>query len=219
MKQIYNEILKRSCRILTPQNFMSDPFTVGNYSMATDGLMMVFVDNELTDEYPSLTTINPTSITRTIPTENLNITIPVDKLKNALDKFTKEEIIQTDKIECGECEGSGEVPWTYKHYEVEDDCPKCQGSGNSFVRSKSTGLFKYINGQYVKLFVSHLNPNHVQYIIEFAELLKQDRIILTSQESYNKPVMFKIGQLNCLFMPVILNETGTVTEIEITEEV
>ena len=44
-------------------------------------------------------------------------------------------ILDTGKVKkskCLECDGTGQVEWTYERYEKEDDCPECDGDGKKY---------------------------------------------------------------------------------------
>ena len=106
-----------------------------NRIWATDSHIFIRVDNNLTrGKYDSHEQFLPE-----LNGEECDITIPFAAIEEAMKELpmiaeTRIEI--GDEIECPECEGTGEVTWTYEdedgnEYEMDADCPVCDGTGRT----------------------------------------------------------------------------------------
>lgn len=113
------------------------PFTNNERNMifATDANAMLCIKtNEVPDSYVSqsdkLKNIYPYG------KHNCDITITLQQIKNCIDSI---KTVSNDK--CLECCGSGEVTWSYEHYEKEFECPVCNGIGK--IETKTPIFNKY----------------------------------------------------------------------------
>ena len=106
-----------------------------NRIWATDSHIFIRVDNNLTGgKYESHEQFLPQ-----LDGEECDITIPISAIEEAMKELpmiAETRIEKGDEIECPECDGTGEVTWTYEdeegnEYELDADCPVCEGTGRT----------------------------------------------------------------------------------------
>lgn len=111
------------------------PFLSDGYVCATETHRLIMIKPEICKgEYQP----NKLHVLKTLSPYNIDISITLDELKDAVGRVSTEEEMKTIRpaIECEECEGDGEVEWTYEDkdgytYEEYHPCPICHGSGYS----------------------------------------------------------------------------------------
>ena len=77
------------------------------------------------------------------------------------------QVDEYDYKECSECDGSGEVEYTYesksgRDYEIDYDCPKCGGNGD--FKTKTGKMIPDVNNYSFYFDGSHFNPLKVSSI-------------------------------------------------------
>lgn len=106
-----------------------------NRIWATNAHIFIRVDNNLTrGKYESHEQFLPP-----LHGEECDITIPISAIEEAMKELpmiAETRIEKGDEIECPECEGTGEVTWTYEdedgnEYYMDADCPVCDGTGRT----------------------------------------------------------------------------------------
>lgn len=107
------------------------PFCYEDRAVATDAYTMVFFDKgKVEDLEPYDGAIR---VFDCVPIENTRLKITKDELNAALASSPKvdEVRIEERKTECEACEGSGQVNFEFdynlKTYELEGECPLCEG--------------------------------------------------------------------------------------------
>lgn len=103
----------------------------GEYIYATDTHILLRIKKHLCSEEYSAHDKQPKDLSRVVPQANtsllLNI-VEVGKIINAI------ELPKKIRVDCEDCDGHGEVDWTYEDLDGEehyhrDDCPVCHGTG------------------------------------------------------------------------------------------
>jgi hypothetical protein len=118
-------------------------------------------------------------------------------------------------IDCSECDGSGDVLWTYKYGEKEYDCPVCDGSGlMSKTRLVPNGKKTFNKQAYATIDGVFYNINVLISIFEAQKIIGEDLVSLNICKK-TKPALFKIGDYEFLIMP-ILDDEYSKSLIEIT---
>ncbi len=94
--------------------------------------------DELKEKYPLKEYLEISKETLGLPAKDADSTLSVKSIREALEKLdtVDEYKFQADYLDCGECEGTGEVNTTYtdkkgKTHFITIPCPVCEGSGFS----------------------------------------------------------------------------------------
>ena len=178
------------------REWMMKPWATETFAGATNAHIMILIDRHLIkQEYPK----PEADIIAVIPTSR-NIVLDVDNLK--VIKALAEVPLDFRKEECDECEGEGEVEWTYGGnnglFEKYFDCPECSGEGTT-MSSK-----KIMDPDYVfKIGMALFSCMYVKILSDIASRLNTDSIMLISQDSENKGSLFQIGPVQILVMPMM----------------
>ena len=114
-----------------------------------------------------------------------------------------------DKVisKCDACYGNGNVDFEFEYknrtYEIEGECPVCEGEGQTEqVRKTPNGKKEIDLSKYARLGVNRLNVKRLFELIKVADL-KGVNEVLYQLPVRNKPVAFKVGDDTILFlMPV-----------------
>ena len=133
---------------------------------------------------------------------NVKLTIPIAEIESLINKH-KPKPIQLPI--CPECEGSGEVKYSYTckngtTYKEEYDCPVCDGNGEQYSDKYNPNpvVFQF-NKTFIRL--SLFIP-----IIEAAKLLKEKEISLTHNAKPSTATKWKLGAMTLLLMPTIFDD-------------
>ena len=173
---------------------MSKVFYTGNYAAATNGWICIRWENK------TFKTHNAIDIESVYPTfENpVPITFNIGDYK----EFKINLPLIRENIECQECEGSGEVEWEYKHYEMMDECPKCDGKGHweGFNMVPNTRI-NY------DLIVVVLSQKCLDILCKFlGQYEGLESIKLTVERDNPLKVYAKIEEYEILMMPIISHD-------------
>jgi len=194
--------LKLMCSDDELREWMTKPFSVGNQTCATNGWSLLVVDKK--SDYPDMS-----DKTKSVYPVELSFTnkLEISKVKAAIDKIPLIDCFDKVVSKCNACYGEGEVEYEFEHkgrtYEIEHECPVCEGEGQTEQVSKIPNGKKEIDSsKYVKLGVNRLNIERVLELIKVAELKGVDEVLYQLPVG-NRPVAFKIGEDTILFlMPV-----------------
>lgn len=112
------------------------PFRYDGYICASDTYRLIRVREDLLREYPFNHEGKLPDMLKLVPEPNCNLTLTREMIRQALRALPTEDEIKlvSPEIPCRECDGDGEVYWTYedktgKLHRHCDDCPCCDGSG------------------------------------------------------------------------------------------
>lgn len=191
--------LKLICSKDDSRRWMMEPFSVGNHTASTNGWSLLVVEKE--SGYPDMSD----KIKYVYPVE-LSFTdkLEISKVKEAIEKIPLLDCFDKIVSKCDACYGSGNVDFEFEYkgrtYEVESECPVCDGEGQSEQVSKIPNGKKVIDvSKYVRIGVNRLNVQRLLDLVKVAELKGVDEV-LYQLPVRNKPVAFKIGGDTILFL-------------------
>ncbi len=119
---------------------------------------------------------------------------PIDILAvtDSLIKLELVDVFEEDEIDCDACGGCGEVYFDFYHngksYEVEADCPVCDGV--IYKKSDKPATKDFKDGQFIKIGDMCFYPQRVKELVAVASIIGED-VLVVSQ--YGNATMFKIG--------------------------
>lgn len=108
---------------------------------------------------------------------------------------------------CDECDGDGEVWWTYKdkHGERHDkdwDYPICYGEG---IKSRGTGQFHADPYSILKLGEAYFRAEYIEKLKRCMRLLDSDHALLTANSPLGASV-FQTDNAKIMLMPYLISE-------------
>lgn len=192
---------------------MASPFIVGSYTYATDAYSMVRCKTERVD-FKFENTEQPLNAEAAIPEINASEIIDLDNISWTDLMTVDEKIGDGNDVICGHCEGNGscEDSFVYKNkcYDYEYDCPVCDGSGyEEKVQMIPTGKKTFGMNDMIRFKDAFFYARRFYKLKQVKDLIKAD-VELISYSGNNKAVLFRIGFLEVLLMPVIQNSNTDV---------
>lgn len=209
------ELLEKFCYEnddVLKQNWKQYIFQSGNKAIATNGWVLITVplfDKSLPDFSEKLKNIYPVI-------HNKMEVIEVATLKAMLDAFPKVDCYDEISTKCDACNGFGNVTFEFNHgktYELDGDCPVCNGAAITTKKSATPNGKKELD--YNKLFkigVCAFNAARIEEIIFVANFLEQKHITLVRQTTGNQLCMFRIGEAEMLVMPSLCEDDETIAQ-------
>lgn len=194
---------------------------IGNeYASATDAHALVFFDKNLLPENTVFETdfgekLKYPDIQRFVEMKaNCNTILDVEKINEVISKcpLIEDTDEEENEYECPECDGSGKVEYEYSsskttHY-MDGECPICYGYGKCVQTiSKPNGKMVKNNEYYLQMGTSYLSIFLVEKLLEVGKMLSSD-IVVVNQTYPNKEMLFKIGNVNILIMPLMRDEVS-----------
>lgn len=194
------------------RDWISKPFNVGNKTVSTNAYILIATP--LQKGFEDL----PDKTKGVYPMDFiLDKKILVSELRQKLNDFPKVDCFDEEEKECDACDGYGEVDYEFSHngknYEREEECPVCEGSGVIEKISKTPNGKKELD--YNKFFGignSVFNVARIKELLEVAETLNSDEIILVNQTQPNKASLFKVKEVEVLLMPTMCNDLTNVAQ-------
>ena len=184
---------------------LAKPFRIYEYAAASDGHAMIWFSatanpklrlRKADDEAEYLGYVHPKA--------NFTESFSVESLRLAIDKAEyEEELIETEAILCKECNGAGEVEWTYGDFEKMRNCPICDGSGDT-MKVEKTGKMIPCDGQYIQLGISAFEAKQLIRLQELATRLHVYTILHTPQTNPLAGIKFLVGFVSVLIMPCLV---------------
>jgi len=214
----YDSILElyKSKDDLRPQFTMS--FFINDFAISTDASSMVFFDKKLCSALNRFTGKDENNIISVIPKErNESFEISLETLNNALSKckLIDEILEEENEEECIECDGEGVLEFEYdgklKTYSKELDCPNCEGYGiieNTIKTPTGKKIIDLDNSIQIKL--SSFAAKQLVRLVKVAELLNENKVVLTYQIAPNQCSVFLIGNVEVLVMPTMMFDSNEV---------
>jgi len=212
---IYNNLLKLFVDDNEFVDWRNKPFKIGEQVMATNGHVIIIINDIVAPEIGPLTTYDPNGVLSVIPPNcTLLGTISVDDVKNLISTVPLIPV----EVECETCLGEGEVEYHFesgKNYYTEDlECPVCKGEG--VVKSKSgekeiNYLRRIIIGQ------SAFAISYLDKIVSCCEQLQVQEISIVYQVGKDSKTVFRVGLVDFLVMPVAieLNDESIIGSVSI----
>lgn len=156
------------------------PFLSDGYVCATETHRVIMIKPEICKgEYKP----NNLHVLKVLTPRNIDITLTLAKLKKALGRVSSEKEMKTIRpaIKCKDCDGDGEVEWSYEDkdgYTHEDyhTCPVCNGTGNSSPAiEEPTGRMIPVNEAVIGIYENIFNANQILALCDAMELLGIDK--------------------------------------------
>lgn len=198
MKKILDLFVKNDK--YAPQ-WQKKPFSIGDFSFATDAHMLIKCPK--VNEVSELNGYSHKDLLSVIPTQR-DFSKAIDVA--LLTKLVKDLPLVPFCDECSECNGDGEVEWSYKGHTADFDCPKCDGSGEQ--DGSRTERDKKL---YVKIGVCLFAIHKFANLLNAMHLCKTTELKLVHQILPKSPSIFAFADYEVLLMP-ITPESEEVTE-------
>lgn len=216
-KSIYDEILN-SCCLTEGMEWMCQPFIIDKKAMATNRHILAWTDKANTSVDNILADKQQHQVKNVIPGRlEYQYSISIETMKEALAKCKMVPLTETVNDTCTECDGEGvvdyEYRWNYRSYEIEGNCPKCEGSGISETEKPTDKMVLdeqqpySING---KLFAD----KYMRFLLNTAGKLniKTIDVVFNSAKNY-QPDVFRLGEFYFLIMPLASEDGYDVVKI------
>lgn len=187
------------------------PFTSDGYVCATETHRLILIKPEICKgEYEPknlhvLKILNP---------QNIDITLTLAKLKKAVGRVSKEKEMKTIRpaIECQDCEGDGEVEWSYEdkngytHNEYHS-CPVCNGTGKSSPAiEEPTGRMIPAANASIGIYKNIFNAYHVLALCDAMELLGIDKCKYVASSNTGSNSFILTDEITVVICPCIADE-------------
>lgn len=195
---------------------------IGNeFASSTDAHALVFFDKNLLPENTVFETdfgekLKYPDIQRFIEMKaNCNTILDVEKINEVISKCPLIEDTDEEEKEdtCNECDGSGEVTYTYedskyKDHELDGECPICEGLGKcTKTIEKPNGKMVKNNEYYLQCGISYLSVFLIEKLLKVQQIIGGD-ISIVNQTYPNKEILFKVSNVNVLIMPLMRDEVS-----------
>jgi hypothetical protein len=212
---------------------LSGPFINEDYAVATDAHVLLIFKANLLEKIDFVSHEKAPNALRVIPIDQIGLreVFATSELRALLDKSNAKfaEKYERKTIDCEDCQGMGEVSFTYndvfgESHDLDHECPVCEGHTRIDVIIEVDGNRKYRDGEFceiqeiIKLRNSYFNAQLFERVVDCAELLEVEELVLTSQYSEYSATKFEVGEAHVMIMPVKVPETKKHTITEFTRE-
>jgi hypothetical protein len=209
---VFFEILNNFCSQDELRPWMKHPFNAFGKTLATNGWVLIATPkiSEYLDNTDKIKNVYPV-------VHNMQKIYDVATLETALAKFPTEDEFDSVISKCNACNGDGVVDFEFsyngKTYEIEEDCPVCDGEGEIETFSDvPNGKKRYDETKLIKINECGLSAWRVADIVFVANKLKQKTIKLINNTSPLSSCLFKIGDIEMLVMPSNIGTDADVIE-------
>ncbi len=192
--------------------WMTEPFNAKGKSMSTNGYALVTtpVCGDFKNQEDMIKNVYPLEI-------NMNKIISVKEIKDKLQLFPTVDCFDEIEQECNACYGSGLVDFEFdygrKRYELEGECPVCEGERTTLQTSKTPNGKKEFD--YNKLFqigICSFNVERINELIFIVDKLGVNEIVLVNQTLPHRPSVFVIGDVELLIMSTLNSDLDAVAQ-------
>lgn len=200
---------------------MQKPIDIeGKYLTATDAHVLLIVDKDLCDYESDNPHENKINIMAVVPQQTRSVELNIQDINFDQYKTADEYKVYEKEVDCGACDGSGEVEVDFfykRNYSVDVECPVCDGFGlESEERKKLTGNKTYPDNCYLKIENAYFKLELFNNIFELQKLANTSELILLNESAKNSSHLFKIGDFKVVIMPyVTIDEVSEKTVINI----
>jgi hypothetical protein len=198
----HKELLLSVCDSEDFYEFTKAPFKAGSRNVATDRKIIISVpayDDSLPDFSERIKMFYPFE-------RNCNIIYSVAEIKKSLAEIPQVEAMEKKITECDACSGTGRVTYEFEHgrntYDLESDCPVCEGEGEIETEVPFPGKTMPDPEYYVKINKHKFAQFYVQKLVEIAENEGTENINLVFAPLRQHGHGFIIGSVEVLLMPV-----------------
>ena len=197
----YEAILNRFVGFDMFKDWTQFPFNVGKKSGATNAKAVVITP--YIKDYPDQTN----TIAPLLPEKNILKVFSVSELKEKLALIPMVDCYDEITTECEACEGAGTVDYIFEYkgreYETTDDCPFCEGEGETNKESEIPNGKKEYDLLYgIMLHQSAFNAERLDELLFVAETLECSEIKLVSQLTPTAASFFELKDVDVLLMPL-----------------
>lgn len=215
MKNNYDKILAMFIsNDETLTSYIQKPFTIDENVFCTDTIQFVFFNKSLLSDFENineqLENIKQ-NVLKVIPLNNMYKALSLELLTEAISAvpLVDDFDIKTEEGICDACYGTGDVDFTFEHnfkdYELEGECPICEGTGKSIQKEEILNGKKVLDPEAnIQILSSTFRIKYVLKLKEIAELLNEKHIYILHHLSNMGCTVFKIGEVNILLMPTFL---------------
>jgi len=192
---------------------MQKPFVVKGKTYATDGTLLIRCDNDKIDfEFENNEKLP--NVLAIMPTENMSEIIDIDSVDWA--SFMNQDETEGDgnDIVCGHCNGEGtyddDVYYKGKSYDIEYECPVCDGSGYESEENQIPTGNKTFGFNDRVLFKETLFYATRFYKLKKVKDLLGGNLELISYNNNNKAILFRINFVEIIIMPCLSDEEDVI---------
>lgn len=193
------------------RNWMSSPFSANGKAVATDAIKLV-----ATPFVPGLPGYSE-KVRNVYPVaHNMDKAIHLTELRERLNAWPQVDCFDEVTVKCGACNGDGNVEYEFSYqgrdFEMESECPICDGEGSASTKSKTpNGQKEPDEDKVFRIGNSAFHYDLVKSLLFVAETLQSDIRVL-SQTDYRRPTLFAIGEVEVLLMPIYNYDRLDVTQ-------
>lgn len=195
------------------------PFFHKGLAIATDMYSMVFFDSKLCSEKEPFS--GKENMLDFMPKErNQNFAFTIDVLKNTIGKCPLKDELKIVKAseKCDACMGEGEVTYEFfyakKDYEIERDCPVCDGEGVTKEQLLPTGNKIPDLEHHIQIKDAMFLATNLSKLINVCEILNEPDIVLVYANTPISIHIFKIGLVEIMIVPINDSSAVAVSNIQ-----
>jgi hypothetical protein len=152
---------------------------------------------------------------------DMDFEILTTELRGKMNNFPTVDCFDEEETRCDACRGDGTVEYEFYHnhkcYEIEEDCPVCEGEGKIIKTMKTpNGKKEFDYTQQFKIGVCFFNPERIQELLFVAEKLGAEKIRLVNQSQPDHACLFVVNEVEVILMPCSKsydNEIGGIINI------
>lgn len=166
---------------------MQTPFLSDGLVCATETHRLIMINPKICEQEYKPYNIH---VSKVVPQSNIDLTLTFAEIKSVLERISTEKEMKTvsPEVKCEDCDGDGEVEWTYvdnhgyNHTEFYR-CPICHGNGVSVpAKEVPTGRMIPPYGATVGIHKRQFMADNIQALCDAMELLGLDEIKYVSDD-------------------------------------
>ncbi len=209
---VFLSILNRVANKNEIGDWMTEPFNASGKSMATNGYCLVAtpICGEFINRDDKIKSVYPLE-------KNQNKPIKLQEIKDKLALFPTVDCFDETEQECNACYGSGTVDFEFEYnrktYEMEGECPVCEGEGTTLQTSKTpNGKKEFDHNKLFQICLCAFNAERINELIFIADGIGVDEVVLVNQTLPHRPSVFLIGDVEFLVMSTLNSDLDAVAQ-------